>query len=346
MDKKILFHVGLPKTGTTSLQVFLANNHSALSEAGVLFPVTEGQFGGAYGRPGRGQGPQADVTAFFYDLPTANPHPSGIEWETVFETFRADSRHGLMIVSHESQSMNADKLRPERYRAAIGSTPAEFVAYIREPVDWLNSFYIQSTVAWNAFSRKPGSFPGIRKYLKLGFEGLLAPFHDLGQVSLRNYDALRAEKALLPDFLSRIGAAHLAEESRAATELNTKFFRPEHILLLRELKAGDCDFDTYQAVLHTLRVIGRRTGRDQPRKLLLPRGLQKKIRAKWDDERPMLVARYGVDFAAPAPLPDTDPVIRLDPAQATEMRTRIADHLDPAHHAALDDAITRLGAAG
>ncbi len=48
----VYLHIGIPKTGTTSIQSFLFNNRDQLLEAGILYPLTrrsEQCLTGAYG---------------------------------------------------------------------------------------------------------------------------------------------------------------------------------------------------------------------------------------------------------------------------------------------------------
>lgn len=40
-EKTIYLHIGMPKTGTTSIQAFLAENREKLSEIGILYPIKE-----------------------------------------------------------------------------------------------------------------------------------------------------------------------------------------------------------------------------------------------------------------------------------------------------------------
>ena len=43
MRRPLLFHIGLPKTGTTSIQLFLAENREALQALGIYYPHTPGR---------------------------------------------------------------------------------------------------------------------------------------------------------------------------------------------------------------------------------------------------------------------------------------------------------------
>ena len=43
--RKILYlHIGMPKTGTSSLQVFLMQNEEALAQYGVAYPMMPGRY--------------------------------------------------------------------------------------------------------------------------------------------------------------------------------------------------------------------------------------------------------------------------------------------------------------
>ena len=290
MPKKIIFHIGLPKTGTTSIQKFMATHYKTLAGEGIFFPYSPAHNDPAYVGEGRGQGPHADMVSCFFDGLIFKGKPSGIDWSTVFDEFHGEKRYHTMAVSHEIQSMRGDRIRRDAYTTAIGDSQATFLVYLREPASWLNSLYIQRLTGTGKFFGPPERYNNIRQYVREGFTGMLAPFDSLGHLDVRNYDALRASDTLLANFLDTIGAVSLKEVSQQAERRNVTTFSPEQLLVLRALKTisgvgADENFILIRTAFVRANRRMNRAGEKIARAQMLNADLVEPIREQWDRDR-------------------------------------------------------------
>ena len=62
-EKTVIIHMGLAKTGSTSIQQFLASNQARLAEQGVLFPVLNREEKAHRRQIGMPRGPQGEFAA-------------------------------------------------------------------------------------------------------------------------------------------------------------------------------------------------------------------------------------------------------------------------------------------
>jgi len=110
VDKRVFFHVGAPKTGTTYLQNVLWTNREALAEEGVLYP---------YADPGQSFRSMLD----FREAPWAGSQSGQFtgEWDAVVERTR-DWSGDTVIISNELLGGSS----PERIATGVASVqPAD-----------------------------------------------------------------------------------------------------------------------------------------------------------------------------------------------------------------------------
>lgn len=134
---KLLLHIGLHKTGSTSIQAWLSANFNVLLDLGVLFPRA--------GRPGRS-------TSHDRLVPIARPpQKSGAEtwrserlplWQELLDELDRH-RPRQAIVSSERFWL----LRPEEIELVLEATDGlqvQVLAFLRHPRTWLPSWYRQA----------------------------------------------------------------------------------------------------------------------------------------------------------------------------------------------------------
>jgi hypothetical protein len=288
--KKIIFHTGLPKTGTSSIQHFLLANRHKLRETGILFPANPDFLGTQTLGRGNGQPPHADMFLHFFQT-NAHLEPSGIDWTNIFDEFREDPKLHTMVVSFETQSVSASRLNSEAYRKAIADSEAEFITYIREPLSWLNSLYIETLTSLYPFSGDLVDFPAINTYLKNGFRGMLRPFETLGQAKVRSYEDLRKSDNLVADFLENIGAGSLSPLIDKTDRKNAKALRREQALLLRALKRINVNRREFISFRDAM-ILGNEE-RGSPRKngWVITRDVARMILRQWERDQPELRVR-------------------------------------------------------
>lgn len=132
---KFVFHVGMGKTGTTTIQAALANSASALADKGYLYL---GQWLG-YIRP------EFDGFRGFQDFLKQSPR----EYEFISNHFvnsiedkNRDTGFRSFIVSNEQYLENVLKTE-EFFRGIARRAELQIVIFVRPPATWLPSAYMQ-----------------------------------------------------------------------------------------------------------------------------------------------------------------------------------------------------------
>ena len=137
--KRLIIHIGMHKTGSTSIQRFLSRNRLALRMAGVLYPESCG----ADGR--REPKHNALFTAISHEADHGAPHPvlgpSTNQIEAMATRIDA-SRAGTAILSAEGFS--GEKPAFAKALAPLGEQfNTRIIAFLRRPDEWVESFYRQ-----------------------------------------------------------------------------------------------------------------------------------------------------------------------------------------------------------
>lgn len=320
--KKIIFHTGLPKTGTSSIQHFLLANRKKLREIGILFPANPEFLGKRNGQP-----PHADMFLHFFKT-NARLEPSGIDWANIFDEFRADANLHTMIVSFETQSVSTKRLDVEAYRRAISESQAEFITYIREPLSWLNSLYIETLTSLYPFSGDLIEFPAINTYLSNGFRGMLKPFEALGRSKVQSYEDLRKSDSLLSDFLENIGAGSLSPLINKEDRQNTKALRREQALLLRSLKRLNVNPEKFILCRDTMILRNEKQGNPRSNGWVITRDIATMILRQWEKDQPELQDRYGLSYSSSHSIEDLPAGDRFGVPAANRLRQELSSECD------------------
>lgn len=165
---KLLLHIGLTKTGSTSLQSFFELNRARLLDRGACYPEA-----GIYREPGtdRGSGHNMGLREVFRDGP-----------RETFEAMIAEiGAAPLGILSCENLSWNADWRSPAGVAAlarALEGFDVTVLLVVRDEFDWLVSMYKEAVAGgWLRWGEDPMRF--LRTQEALGgtdFRGVLDGF--------------------------------------------------------------------------------------------------------------------------------------------------------------------------
>ncbi|MGG7566154.1 glycosyltransferase family 2 protein [Rhodovulum sp. DZ06] len=167
---RLLLHVGLTKTGSTSLQNFFELNRARLMDRGVIYPEA-----GVYREEGtdRGSGHNMALREVFRD----GPRP-------VFDAMCEEilsSGASLAIVSCENLSWNPDWRGPAGLAAlsrALEGFETHPLMIVRDEFDWLVSMYKEAVVGgWLRWAESPAEFFRMQDALGgVDFAGIMAGF--------------------------------------------------------------------------------------------------------------------------------------------------------------------------
>jgi hypothetical protein len=248
MNKKTVFiHIGLPKTGTTSIQTFLRRNAEALAARGYCYPGTE-----------FGESANHDV---FLNAITGGKFVDarGLDLEAQrkivgaqMEEFRAAPSCHSIVFSHESISIAAQRLDLEYLREICAGMKICFIVYSRFSDEWLETLYQQ--YLWNMarrehhFRRPFQRVEDFSHLLGLASRSIRAISGRLEKIQqadivIRSFEESRKDGNLLPGFLEILGGDLRAAFPDAKNErsLNTGHVSA-HSMLLYHLYRGGVTF--------------------------------------------------------------------------------------------------------
>jgi hypothetical protein len=253
VKKTIFIHIGLPKTGTTSIQSFLRRSSEALVSHGYCYPGVE-------------FGPKANHDVFFnvlsgakaIDVRGADLDAQKEVVEAQINEFRDSSTCHALIFSHESLSVSIQRLNFDYLREMCAGSKICFIVYSRFTDDWLETLYHQHL--WGrAHSeqhfRKP--FQRVEKFSHIrgiANHSIRAISNHLGKIPranivVRSIEESRKDGNLLPDFLEILGGDLQAAfpEARSERHLNTGRISA-HSMLLYHFQLGGAAFPVMRDV--------------------------------------------------------------------------------------------------
>jgi hypothetical protein len=233
--KEIILHPGMPKTGTSALQVFLARNHAALKERGVDYlPIGEFNLG-LKGSISSGNGSFLARTL----LPPNSPAwiADGERYHAEFHAAVRASTADVGIVSSE-MFIDAAREQLEKLLASLRERgiAVKVLYYIRRHDQFLASAYMQQ-VKRHGCTDYPETYVRATyrsaPFLKYhSFYRYLADLFGSRNIRCRIYDeAIRQERGLFRDFLSVLGidGAGLATD---IPDINTSLTPKEVAIML------------------------------------------------------------------------------------------------------------------
>lgn len=206
----IYVHIGMFKSGSTTVQSFMAEAAELLSARNVLYPEV-----------GRGKGVAHHALAKALDDFSA-PNAQAA-WREAREFFKVHADSTIVLSSEAFESVN-----PEKLREALGNTRTKIICYIRENTKRLPSAYTQNTKYGLNLANFDQYFDGIQVTTspKWGYSKLLLPWavaFGPESVRVRSLDpSVLHDSDLIQDFLSTIGLREFdsLQLSEAAGRLN------------------------------------------------------------------------------------------------------------------------------
>jgi len=209
MKRKLVLHIGLPKTGSTAIQTFLSRNQPRLLGSAIDYLAISQFEEGRKGAIASGNGAHLARAML-------NPKDQAfLPWDdarasAAFLSAAERSAADTLLLSSELFAMaTPDGWSRLLEVAAQAELDLSIVAVVRNHCDFLSSSYIQA-VKRHCIVQPPATF--IRdfiqhnRYLRYGafFRDLKARTH--ARMNLLSFDAAFAQGRLMQDFLAAIGA--------------------------------------------------------------------------------------------------------------------------------------------
>lgn len=136
MDRSILLHIGTHKTGSTSIQQFLARAAGQLLEDGILYPRA--------GRPERFAPHGHHLLAWSIQQKRGLTSFEG--WNDVVDEIRRTSCPQVCISSEVFTTCSSDQIR--QIQAFLEGADITVLLYLRDPLEYMVSLYKQHITAW------------------------------------------------------------------------------------------------------------------------------------------------------------------------------------------------------
>lgn len=340
--KTAFLHVGLPKTGTTSIQDFLFEEREALETAGFLFPAPASATREARVAAGEGWGRHASILAAVQGDWGSLAPGEWDAWQTEFARFARSATLHTLIISHETIGNRAAQLDMTLLRNVIDGHRQKVLLVVREAEAWLTSLYEQRISGRRRMSAAPEAFGSVHDYLRGGFEtrikALQSAFPD-AEILVVPFERLVAGHGLVPNSAALIGLpADVQARGETAKRVNISLTQ-ERIEVMRRCNGSDLPFESFVAIRRALAAAQRRSEQPKaPRRRIFPPEIAAAIAARYEDDRAWLARTLGVDLPpqkvlAPEPL-------ALGAAELADIVEQTRPFLTPEIHAQFARAAT------
>ena len=240
-------HIGLHKTGSTSLQSFLMHNRATLARHGVLYPTV-----------GRAAGP-SHVNLLRELAADERFDPDRGTWSDVLMGAGTDVRR--IIISSEGLSLlEPDTVKELRRR--LDGRPVQVIVYLRPQEVRLWSIYVQRVRDGRTFEPFPEFLMRHRDERWFRYHDLLTPWATIFGTERVRVQVVDRERliggSLSTDLLAAIGEEHLASICTTVPRRNVSpdEFSVEIIRRVGQRRAAEGRFERQSFA----RAVGRRLG--------------------------------------------------------------------------------------
>ncbi|MEM7598063.1 MAG: hypothetical protein AAF382_10240 [Pseudomonadota bacterium] len=203
---RVIFHIGMGKTGTTSIQHALAQNDTALAAhkahyLGMWFDAIDPKFEGLAGF-GR-----------FITQPPEDMASCAEKFHTRLMQLNEDAGAETILISNESLFHNGARLEPFLHRLQELGVELRFLAYLRDPRTWLPSAHTQWALRHKTNKGKVQRFGKSARRLIAFYESITYWLDHFGEMT--QVREARVDEDVVADFSQAIGIALTPPPTRA-----------------------------------------------------------------------------------------------------------------------------------
>ncbi|CCB65065.1 hypothetical protein [Hyphomicrobium sp. MC1] len=221
---RAILHIGIHKTGTTSIQQYLQDHRQTLTAAGISFfrgrhiPQNHVELHTLSIRDDR-------LTPFklMMGQPVSKAYRDAVISE--INTFKAEAVTDTILFSAEGLSYLRFPDEFRRLRDLIGLDDVSVIAYKRAPAEWLASYAaeMKNIPAPPVIDDQSFAYVEPNTWL-IDFDTRLDPFRqEFGDLTIIDYDEVsRRDGGVIPSFLRVLGICHIAGNDIANYRLNAR----------------------------------------------------------------------------------------------------------------------------
>lgn len=254
MKRRLIIHIGLHKTGSTSLQYLLHDNMQQLYDLGFLYPGT--------GRHPRSHVQHSLLARAFRD-PEEIRSPSGFRLsgdidrelmtKALLHEIALSGRMSVILSSEEFSVMDTGSV--DRLYDQLDEFDVTPVVYVRNFAVLASALY-QTFVTYSDVTEDFADFKW-RRMIRADLPGICRDWASRalnGKIIVRNYDAPGFD--IIADFALVAGIdMHQLSQTYAKAKLN-RTLKPAIVIILRELRAGRVSRHDLAAMEARLKQIG------------------------------------------------------------------------------------------
>lgn len=341
--KRIILHLGAPKTGTTSLQASFFHQKQALEAEGIIYPIISLNNGRE--RTARQIAMTDPSTKSASDIPTDAAHPSffwpyqkrqhansnqsfnlpqlNADWSEALAAFRAGPA-SVLVISFEGAFLTHRNFDMAAALARLDGLAVTLTFGLRHPEEIFHGLYATTVTGRPRTTTSVREMNALQAYLEAGFEKQVAKLiAAVGTQDIRPFYAAtlwKSRRTMLGAFLEHVGVATPIEHElhlRPTTAVAETLF-------VRRLNRRGIDKVLRQQILTALseEVAEARVSRNQS---FLPAPLQTQLNQRFAQDVIWLEQQFGLTW----PDPVERPVLPTRLANTPEEDRAICDRLLP-----------------
>lgn len=179
---KLILHIGMGKTGTSSIQLALSQSAKMLKAQNVIylgmwFDMIDAEFKGVVNQ------------SKFFRQPAATIQKQALAFCDYLEMSAKENQVDTFIISNEALSGKASVLEPFLNEIVKRGIEVKIIGYVRDPSSWLPSAYVQWGIRDKTEQGPVKSYDEMARILIHWYNGLLEWSNKMGDIlDIRHYD--------------------------------------------------------------------------------------------------------------------------------------------------------------